>query len=109
MSSSAPLVAETVDARLEAGDLVSREVQLDRAELGDDGAVPLGGLGLALQRRELATHLPQQVVEAEQVALGRGEAPFGALLAFPVLQDARRPPRRSRGGRPGDEFRIVSS
>ena len=82
-------VAETVDTRLEAGDLVSREVQLDGAQLGHDRAVPLGGLRLALQRRELATHLPQQVVEAEQVALGRGEPPLGALLAFPVLQDAR--------------------
>ena len=93
----------------EPGDLVAGEVQLDRAQLGHDRAVPLGGLGLALQRRELAPHLAQEVVEAEQVALGRGEPALGALLAFPVLQDARRPPRRSRGGRPGDEFRIVSS
>ena len=64
------------------------EVEPDRAQLLDDRAVALCGLGLALQRRELAAHLAQQVVEPQQVALGRDQAALGALLALAELQDA---------------------
>ena len=62
--------------------------RLDRAQLLHDRAVALRGLGLPLQRPELAPDLAQQVAEAQQVALGGGESPLGALLALAELQDA---------------------
>ena len=89
-SSSARPVAQALDAGLQARDLVTGEVQPDGAQLVDDGAVALGGLGLALQRGELAPDLAQEVVEPQEVALGRVEAALGPLLALPVLQDAGR-------------------
>ena len=94
------LVAQALEARLEAGDLVAGEVELDRAELGATTAVLLRGLGLALERCELAPHLAQQVVEAQEVALGRDEATLGAFLALAELQDPRRLLDDARGGRP---------
>ena len=80
-------VAQPLDARLQPADLVPGEVQPDRAQLVDDPAVAARGVGLALQRRELAAHLAQQVVQPEQVALGRLEPALGALAALAVLQD----------------------
>ena len=57
-------------------------------ELGDEVAVAAGGVGLALERAELAAHLPQEVLEAGEVALGGGQLALGLLLAPPELQDA---------------------
>ena len=82
------LVAEAGQAGLEAGELVADEVEAQGAQLVDHGAVPLGGARLALEGGELAAHLAQQVLEAHQVRLGGDEAPLGALLASPELQDA---------------------
>ena len=47
-------------------------------------------VGLPLERRELAPHLAQQVVEAQQVALGRLEPALGLLAALAELEDAGR-------------------
>ena len=62
----------------------------DRPQLLDQPAVTTGGVGLALQRRELAPHLAQQVVEPEEVALGRFEPALGALTPLAELQDPGR-------------------
>jgi hypothetical protein len=37
---------------------------VQRPELGDQVAVPAGGLGLPLERSELAAHLAQEVAQA---------------------------------------------
>ena len=47
-----------------------------------------GGVGLALERAELAAHLAEQVLEPGEVALGGGQPALGLLLALAVLQDA---------------------
>ena len=47
-----------------------------------------GRLRLALERPELAAHLPQQVLQPEEVLLARLEAALGALAPAPVLEDA---------------------
>ncbi len=57
-------------------------------ELADEVAVAAGGLGLALERAQLAAHLAQQVLQAQEVGLGGVEAALGLLLAPAVLQDA---------------------
>ena len=64
------------------------EVQADRADLVDEAVVTTRRVGLTLQRREAAPDLAQQVVEAEQAALGGLEPPLGLLAALAVLQDA---------------------
>ena len=76
--------------RLEPGDLVTGEVDPDRAQLLDQPAVAAGGVGLTLQRRELAPHLAEQVVEPEQVALGRLQPALGALAPLAELEDPGR-------------------
>ena len=60
---------------------------MQRPQLGDEVAVAPGGVGLALERAELAAHLAQEVAEPGEVALGGGEAALGLLLALAVLQD----------------------
>ena len=67
------LVVQSLEARLESGDLVAGQVQPNRTQLLDDAAVLLRRLRLALERRELAAHLAQQVVEPHEVRLGRDE------------------------------------
>ena len=83
-------VVQALALGLEPGDLVAGEVDADRAQLLDQAAVAAGGVGLALQRRELAPDLAQQVVEAQEVALGGLEPALGALAALAELQDAGR-------------------
>ena len=51
------------------------------------------GVGLALERPQLAAHLAQQVGEAQQVALGRLEPALAPSPALAELQDARPLPR----------------
>jgi len=46
------------------------------------------GVGLAFERAELAPNLTQQILDAQQVGLGRGQPSLGLLLAPPVLEDA---------------------
>src|SRR5205823_2580783 len=79
------LVAESFTLGLQSGDLVAGEVDADGVQLLDQSAVAARRVGLTLQRRELAAHLAQQVVQSEQVALGRFEAAFGALAALAEL------------------------
>ena len=57
-------------------------------ELGDELAVAAGGLGLALERAQLAANLAQQVLHAQQVGLGGVEPALGLLLALAVLEHA---------------------
>jgi hypothetical protein len=64
-------------------------VEPERGELGDHGAVTAGGLGLLLERPELAPHLAEQVLDPGEVALGGRQPAFGLLLAPPVLEDPR--------------------
>ena len=47
-----------------------------------------GGLGLALERAQLATNLAEQVLEAQQIGLGGVEPTLGLLLALAILEDA---------------------
>ena len=82
------LVAQALALGLQPGDLVAGEVEADRAQLLDQAAVAAGGVGLALQRRELAPDLAQQVVEAQEVALGGLEPALGPLAPLAELQDA---------------------
>ena len=49
-----------------------------------------GHLGLLLQRLQLPPELGEHVGEPEQVLVEVGELALGALLAAPVLGDARR-------------------
>ena len=72
----------------QAGDLAAGDVHAQGAELGDELAVAAGGLGLALERAQLAAHLAQQVLHAQQAGLGGVEAALGLLLALAVLQHA---------------------
>ena len=78
--------------RLELGpqrrDLAPGDEHPQLVELLDQHLVPARRLGLALERLELTAHLAEQVLEAQQVRLGRVEAALGLLLALAVLQDA---------------------
>ena len=47
-----------------------------------------GGVGLALQRSQLAADLAQEILHAQQAGLGGIEAALGLLLAAAVLQHA---------------------
>src|SRR5579863_608751 len=46
--------------------------------------------GLALERSDLALHLPEQVAEPVEVLLGGGQAAFGTLPTTAVLEDPGR-------------------
>ena len=61
-----------------------------RPELGDELLVAPRRLRLALERAQLAAHLAQQVLQAQQVGLGGVEPALGLLLALAVLEDAGR-------------------
>ena len=52
--------------------------------------VRAGGGGLALERTDLTLHLPDQVEQALEVLLGRGQAALGPLAPAAVLEDAGR-------------------
>jgi hypothetical protein len=69
-------------------DLTTRHVGLHLGEFGDERPVALGRLGLAFQRAQLATHLAQQVLDAQEVGLGGVEPAFGLLLALAELEHA---------------------
>jgi hypothetical protein len=75
-------------AAAQPGDLLAGEVDPQCGQLGHHGAVATGGVGLLLERAELAADLTQEVLERGQVALGGGEPALGLLLAAAVLQDA---------------------
>ena len=87
MASSARAAVPSDEAAREGGELAAGEEHLEGAQLGDEVAVAAGGVGLALERAELAAHLAQEVAEAGEVALGGGQAALGLLLALAVLQD----------------------
>ena len=78
------------EAPREGRELSPGQEHLEGAQLGDEIAVAPGGVRLPLERSELTAHLPEEVAEAGEVALGRGEAALGLLLALAVLQDPGR-------------------
>ena len=80
-------VAQAFDARLQAADLVPGEMEADRAQLLDQSTVAARRVGLTLQRRELAAHLAEEVVEPKQVAFGALQPALGPLAPLPELQD----------------------
>ena len=63
-------------------------MQPQRAELGDEITVATRRVGLTLEGLQLAAHLTQQVLQAEQARLGRLEPALGLLLAAAVLEHA---------------------
>ena len=63
------------------GELTPGEVQANGLELVDEIAVTAGGVGLTLERSQLAAHLAEQVLKTQQVALGRLEPALGLLAA----------------------------
>ena len=87
---------------------MTREVQADRAQLVDDPTVAARRVGLALQRRELAAHLAQEIVEPEEIALGGLEPALGAFAPLAVLQDAAASSTIARRSS-GREFSTASS
>ena len=84
------VVAWLSSARLQAAELEAGHVDPQVGQLLDQRAVAAGGVGLALERSELAAHLAEQVLEAGEVALGGRQPALGLLLAAAVLQDAGR-------------------
>ncbi|HEX6657881.1 MAG TPA: AAA family ATPase [Ilumatobacter sp.] len=80
--------SERLELGAQTGDLAARDVDPERRELLDEHAVASGGLGLAFEWSQLAADLAQQILDAQQVGLGRVEAALGLLLAAPVLEDA---------------------
>ncbi len=74
-------------ALLEGVELAPGEEDAQAAQLADEGAVAPGGVGLSLERTQLPPHLAEQVLEPGEVRLGRGEPPFGLLLALAELED----------------------
>ena len=74
----------------EGGQLPAGEVQAQGPQLGGQGVVAAGGVGLALQGLELAADLPVQVGQADEVGLGGLQPALGLLLAPAELQDAGR-------------------
>ncbi len=53
----------------------------------DDGAVAAGGVGLALERAQLAPDLAEQVLEAQEVRLGGLQPTLDLLPALAELED----------------------
>ena len=82
------LARERGEAGSQRGDLPAAQEDLQRAQLGDEVAVPAGGIGLAFERSQLAANLAQQILHTQQAGLGGVEAAFGSLLAAPELQDS---------------------
>ncbi len=72
----------------QGGQLPPGGESLERGQLGGDGTVAAGGIGLPLQRAQLATDLTQEILDARHVRLGRAEPALGLLLAPAVLEHA---------------------
>ena len=70
-------------------DLAPREVEPQRCQLRDQITVPPGRVRLTLEWTQLTPYLAQQVLQAEEVALGGLEPAFRLLLAAPELQHTR--------------------
>ena len=77
------------ESRLEARDLATGEIGLQRTHLGDQRTVTTRGICLALEWLQVPAHLAQQVLCAQQVGLGALETTLGFLLALAVLQHTR--------------------
>ena len=82
------LVAQPLALGLQPRDLATGEVERGSRAARRPAAVAPRRVGLALQRRELTAHLAQQIVEPQEVALGRLEPTFGALVPLAELEDA---------------------
>ena len=90
MASSTRRWAAPAEPGPQAGQLAPGDVHAQRVQLGHDGAVAAGGVGLALERAQLAADLAQQVLEAGEVGLGGLEPALALLLAAAELQHAGR-------------------
>ena len=77
---------DRLEAGAHRGDLSTSHMDPKGVEFGLQIAVTLGGLGLSLERSQLTTHLSHQVLEPEEVRLGRVEPTLRFLLPFPELQ-----------------------
>ncbi len=86
----APLRVESIELGRQPGQVVAREMELDGPELGFDTAVAPGGVGLPLEWLELTTYFPDQILEAQEVALGGLQTTLGALTPLAELEDSRR-------------------
>ena len=61
LASSARAAPPSAEAAAQGGELTAGQEQVERPELGHEVAVAAGGVGLALERAQLAAHLAQQV------------------------------------------------
>jgi len=75
---------------LDDSQLPTGQVAAQGGEVGDQAVMAPGGVGLLLQRTQLAADLAQQVTQAHQGLLGGFQPSLRALLATPVLEDAGR-------------------
>jgi hypothetical protein len=73
----------------ELEEAVRGDVQLEVLDLAAIGLVALGLLGLALERREVAIELGDDVADAQEVLPRLVHLPFGGLLLGLELRDAR--------------------
>ncbi len=64
------------------------EVEPEGAEFFDQRSVTAGGVGLAFEGTKLAADLAEEVLEAEEVGLGRLETTLGLLPPLAVFEDA---------------------
>ena len=93
-------------------DLAAGHEHAQQPELVHELLVAAGRLGLAFERAELAPHLAQQVLQAQQVGLGGVEPALGLLLALAVLEDAGgllddRPPLLGAGVEDGVDLALA--
>ena len=65
-------------------------MDLQRAQLCHQIAVPTRCIRLTLERAQLAPNFAKQILNAQQAGFGRIETTLGPLLATSELQHARR-------------------
>ncbi len=93
LASSMRRCAALVEPGPQAGELPAGHVDAQRLQLGHHVAVAAGGVGLALERAQLAADLAEQVLQPGQVGLGGLEPALGSSPCGGGTS-ARRPPPR---------------
>ncbi len=116
MASASVSRPRSADGRLaagvEVGELATHEVQPQGSQLLGQRGVGPGRRRLALERADLAFHLPHQVPEPVEVLLGGGQPALGPLPTAPVLQHPGRllddgPPVLGTGVEDGPELALA--